>query len=290
MPKVEIEFFTSVAYQTNSTMTRLIVLGGTADRCKLRLQNKSISAIHFALVLMQDGLWVADLAGKTGAFVNNRTAHFARIGDGDELQVGTFRLRARYTGDNLGDSASVIDIPQSEQPPSISTLPAPHLPVETFLSEERTLLDEGLQELEAQRAELEGQRTELEVQRAELGAQRKQLAVQADQIAEGQRAVDAAAGKSRILDEMPSKPARASSPSSVNSPAGKRKLSPHSVRNSKGIAANSRPSARHSRPIAPRSKRDERLSTKNSGPWLPCGNNWTTSLTQRSSSIGPGLS
>ncbi len=94
MPKVEIEFFTSVAYQTNSTMTRLIVLGGTSDRCKLRLQNKSISAIHFALVLMQDGLWVADLAGKTGAFVNNRTAHFARIGDGDELQVGTFRLRA----------------------------------------------------------------------------------------------------------------------------------------------------------------------------------------------------
>ena len=99
MPKVQIDFFSPAGYQTNSTVTRLIVLGGSAASCKLRLQDTSVSAVHFSLVLTHVGLYVVDLAGRGGIAVNRRPVTFDRLGDRDELQVGTFLLRARYSGE-----------------------------------------------------------------------------------------------------------------------------------------------------------------------------------------------
>ena len=70
MPKVKIQFYTTAGHQTNSAITRPIILGGSSPGCKLRLQDKSVSSVHFSFVLKPDGLWVADLAGNAGTNVN----------------------------------------------------------------------------------------------------------------------------------------------------------------------------------------------------------------------------
>ena len=105
MPKVKVEFFKDAAYRTNSTINRLIVLGGSSDACKFRLQEKSVSSIHFSFVLTHDGLWVMDLAGRNGIAVNNRPVQFGRLGDQDELRVGTFLMRVHYAEETGGSSS-----------------------------------------------------------------------------------------------------------------------------------------------------------------------------------------
>ena len=72
MPKVKLDFYKGGTHQTSSFVNRLIVLGGSSSACKLRLQDPSVSSIHFSLILAQDGLWAADLAGRNGIAVNDR--------------------------------------------------------------------------------------------------------------------------------------------------------------------------------------------------------------------------
>ncbi len=136
MPKVQIEFFERGTYQTTSSISRLIVLGGSSPKCKLRLQDNSVSAVHFSFVMTHDGLWVVDLAGREGIAVNSQPVISQKLDDRDELRVGNFLLRIRYSAERLGDPAALEARP----------------PGETSWVGEGPPFDERVEELEALRA------------------------------------------------------------------------------------------------------------------------------------------
>ena len=77
-------------------MDRHLVLIGRSPACKIRLVEPDVSKFHCSLVMTPQGVWVVDLLGQKGVFVNDEPVRCARIDDGDELRVGRHTLRARY--------------------------------------------------------------------------------------------------------------------------------------------------------------------------------------------------
>jgi pSer/pThr/pTyr-binding forkhead associated (FHA) protein len=75
---------------------RTLALVGRSAPCKLRLQDESVSRVHCGLLHTAEGLWVADLLGREGTFLNEERVRFARLGDGDVLRLGEIRVRLRY--------------------------------------------------------------------------------------------------------------------------------------------------------------------------------------------------
>ena len=66
LPKIDLEFITGEASTSGLTISRMVTLLGSASRCKIRLEDKSVSTVHCSLVWLRDGLWIVDLAGKGG--------------------------------------------------------------------------------------------------------------------------------------------------------------------------------------------------------------------------------
>jgi anti-sigma B factor antagonist len=98
LPRIEIEFLTGLAAKP-MTITRPITLVGSSARCKLRLQDKTVSSVHCSLVWLTDGLWVVDLAGKGGTRVRNKSVRCAKLADGQRFRVGAFLMRVRSSGE-----------------------------------------------------------------------------------------------------------------------------------------------------------------------------------------------
>jgi pSer/pThr/pTyr-binding forkhead associated (FHA) protein len=65
----------------------LALVGSGAD-CQIRLVDPSVSNYHCSLVRNQEGVWVVDLLGRGGVRVNGQDVAYARLYDGDVLQVG----------------------------------------------------------------------------------------------------------------------------------------------------------------------------------------------------------
>ncbi len=189
LPKVKLEFFKGGTHQTSSMINRLIVLGGGSSACKLRLQDPSVSSIHFSLVLAHDGLWVADLAGRKGIAVNDRRVTYERLNDRDELRVGIFLLRAHYSGENTtGENTSG----ENTAIPSISTaeidLPAVALAAARAADQARAAAEASLAET---KAEVDRQRHQIESLEQELLAGAERLEQVRQEFAESQREIEA---------------------------------------------------------------------------------------------------
>jgi pSer/pThr/pTyr-binding forkhead associated (FHA) protein len=56
------------------------------------LDDVTVSRRHVEFRRKEDGLRVADLGSTNGTFVNSRRAEEARLGTGDEVQIGKFKL------------------------------------------------------------------------------------------------------------------------------------------------------------------------------------------------------
>ena len=180
MPKVRLDFFKGGTHQTSSFVNRLIVLGGSSSACKLRLQDPSVSSIHFSLILAQDGLWAADLAGRNGIAVNDRPVSYEKLNDRDELHVGTFMLRVHYAEESKGlipaNSTAEID------------LGADTVAVARRTDEARAAADASLAEAWA---EIDRQRLAIESRGQELAAQSDALEKERTSIADSLLDVEA---------------------------------------------------------------------------------------------------
>jgi pSer/pThr/pTyr-binding forkhead associated (FHA) protein len=77
-------------------MDRHLILIGRSPACKIRIVEPDVSKFHCSVVLTAHGLWVVDLLGQRGVFVNEMPVRCARLEDGDELRIGRHKLRARY--------------------------------------------------------------------------------------------------------------------------------------------------------------------------------------------------
>jgi predicted component of type VI protein secretion system len=93
LPAVRLEFDTEPG-PTLWRVNRVLSLVGRSPACKVHLTCPSVCKFHCALLRTGRGLWVADLLG--GVSVNGAGVRFARLADGDRLQVGRYDIRVRY--------------------------------------------------------------------------------------------------------------------------------------------------------------------------------------------------
>lgn len=75
-----------------------VVLLGRDPRCRMRLNDPSVSAFHASVVLTPSGPWIVDLAGRGGIWVNGEPVSFAPLVEGDEIRIGCFRIDTSEEG------------------------------------------------------------------------------------------------------------------------------------------------------------------------------------------------
>src|SRR5262249_13637324 len=95
LPVVSLEFLT-LSQSKQWEVNRALTLVGRKLPCKVRLQSRSVSRVHCALLLTRQGLWVVDLLGRNGICVNGQPVRWALLQDGAWLQIGRFHIRICY--------------------------------------------------------------------------------------------------------------------------------------------------------------------------------------------------
>jgi pSer/pThr/pTyr-binding forkhead associated (FHA) protein len=96
LPGVSLEFGKGTAQPALWRMNRPLVLLGRSPQCKVQLISSSVSRFHCSLLRTPLGIWVTDLLSRQGITVNGARVRFARLDDGDQLQVGRFLIRVWY--------------------------------------------------------------------------------------------------------------------------------------------------------------------------------------------------
>lgn len=71
--------------------TDRVSIGRTPD-AGIFLDDVTVSRNHALLVRRRDGLYVDDLGSLNGTYVNRRRIESHLLGDGDEIQIGKFKL------------------------------------------------------------------------------------------------------------------------------------------------------------------------------------------------------
>ena len=65
---------------------------GRSPDAEVFLDDVTVSRNHALLVRRRDGLYIDDLGSLNGTYVNRSRIESQRLGDGDELQVGKYKL------------------------------------------------------------------------------------------------------------------------------------------------------------------------------------------------------
>jgi FHA domain/zinc-ribbon domain len=65
---------------------------GRSPECGIFLDDVTVSRRHAVLVERGDGIYIEDQGSLNGTFVNRKRVESARLEDGDEVQVGKYRM------------------------------------------------------------------------------------------------------------------------------------------------------------------------------------------------------
>jgi pSer/pThr/pTyr-binding forkhead associated (FHA) protein len=65
---------------------------GRSPDAEVFLDDVTVSRNHALIVRRQDGLYIDDLGSLNGTYVNRRRIESHQLGDGDEIQIGKFKL------------------------------------------------------------------------------------------------------------------------------------------------------------------------------------------------------
>ncbi len=79
------------AGETFPLETERVTVGRSPD-CEIFLDDVTVSRKHAVLVRSGDGFTIADEGSLNGTFVNRKRVENAELEDGDELQIGKYRL------------------------------------------------------------------------------------------------------------------------------------------------------------------------------------------------------
>jgi pSer/pThr/pTyr-binding forkhead associated (FHA) protein len=119
LPRVVLEFPGRSVAQPPWRMNRMLALVGRSPECKVLLSGNDISLFHCSLVRTTAGVWVVDLLARDGSRINGQAVRAALLEDGDELQIGHYRIQLRY-GSSIGQAA-----PRASRPPLAAPAPSP---------------------------------------------------------------------------------------------------------------------------------------------------------------------
>jgi pSer/pThr/pTyr-binding forkhead associated (FHA) protein len=78
------------------TMRGVVVLLGSATGGAVGLVSRTVSHVHCILIRTPSGVWVVDLLGRGGTWVNGTPVRFARLEEGDRLALGKFLVEVSY--------------------------------------------------------------------------------------------------------------------------------------------------------------------------------------------------
>jgi pSer/pThr/pTyr-binding forkhead associated (FHA) protein len=96
LPAVTLEFPRNSRVGEVCYFDRVLMLAGRAPECRLRLGDPEVSKLHCSLLRTPGGVWVVDLFGRGGIRVNGARVRYARLDDGDQLQLGRHLICVRY--------------------------------------------------------------------------------------------------------------------------------------------------------------------------------------------------
>jgi hypothetical protein len=65
---------------------------GRSPDCEIFLDDVTVSRKHAVLTQRDDGFFIEDLGSLNGTFLNRHRIESGRLNDGDELQIGKYRL------------------------------------------------------------------------------------------------------------------------------------------------------------------------------------------------------
>jgi pSer/pThr/pTyr-binding forkhead associated (FHA) protein len=126
LPRVALEFPGRPA-QPPWRMNQTLTLIGRSPVCRVLLSGTDVSRFHCSLVRTPMGVWVVDLMGRKGTSINGRLLRSHLLGDGDEIEVGHYRICLRYShsgGAHLVGRESSETADASETGPKPETEPA----------------------------------------------------------------------------------------------------------------------------------------------------------------------
>jgi pSer/pThr/pTyr-binding forkhead associated (FHA) protein len=113
LPRIALDFRSGSAREKTWMVDRPLTLVGRAPFCKVRLHSSMVSRVHCALVNTAAGLWVVDLLGREGIYVNGKAVRWAGLEPNDELQIDQFLVRVRF----LAPAQRQLQVARSLQTP-----------------------------------------------------------------------------------------------------------------------------------------------------------------------------
>jgi len=117
-------------------LSRQLTLVGRASLCRIRLAFASVSAFHASLLQNAQGLWAVDLLSREGIQVNGERRRWARLAEGDRLQVGEIEVRvgrAAFLEQQMENEQGGQTFLLPSSGPSAVDLPTAPLPLEPQL-------------------------------------------------------------------------------------------------------------------------------------------------------------
>jgi pSer/pThr/pTyr-binding forkhead associated (FHA) protein len=96
LPRTLLKFLNGRTATAEWPVNRVMTFVGRDPACKVCLSSGEVADRHCYLLLTPCGIWVVDLLSPGGTRVNGEPVRFARLGTGDELEVGRFRMGFEY--------------------------------------------------------------------------------------------------------------------------------------------------------------------------------------------------
>ncbi|MEZ6055391.1 MAG: FHA domain-containing protein [Planctomycetaceae bacterium] len=96
LPEVELVMANKSLQGVSWPINRALSFVGRDERCRITCVDERVSRIHCALLLLPSGLWVVDLLGKGGTWVNEQQTSGAWLGPDSLLRIGQYQMQVHY--------------------------------------------------------------------------------------------------------------------------------------------------------------------------------------------------
>jgi pSer/pThr/pTyr-binding forkhead associated (FHA) protein len=111
--------------EARGRLTRVMTLVGRSPACRLRLSSRDMAKYHCALLRTPDAVWAINLSLGAGIGVGGQRVPWARLADGDRLEVCAYTLRLRRAYDIMAADDSQVAMPVRPLAPRVMVMPHP---------------------------------------------------------------------------------------------------------------------------------------------------------------------